>query len=528
MASRPAVHVPVRVWIGATGHRDVTETDAFVAAVSQVIAETRAAVQATGIDEVLFGVVSALAEGSDRIIARTVLAEPGAVLEAALPLPADDYERDFDDAASRAEFRELLGRAASVRTEPASADRESAYMLAGYRVVERCDVLVAVWDGAPAHGLGGTADVVAAARRAAPSPVIWRIEPGTWRLERDTGSLDVTAYVQLARFVGESTPGADGADGADGLAGTMRRAAQAAAVPDGVLDPWLCWISPAFDRADALAVRYQRLYNLSTSGLFVGSALAVALGALQVVVLHDQVWLVAGELVLLVGLLALVVVARRGELHARWLSYRALAEVCRSSFFLALVEDGSRGRTGASVGHRTGRWVPRAAEELWLARPRGDVPVRAGQLRELLVRGWVEDQARYQVSRGRRLGRQERAVLGAVYGLFAVTLAAVATHLVTDLRDAGGHLAGLFALVAIVLPAVGAALGALRAQRNLQQNAARALHSGEVLATLGERLSVATRPEELSRLGRQVAEHLAQENLDWYGGMLYRDVELHV
>ncbi len=31
----------------------------------------------------------------------------------------------------------------------------------GLVVVERCDLLLAIWDGHPAHGLGGTADIVA-------------------------------------------------------------------------------------------------------------------------------------------------------------------------------------------------------------------------------------------------------------------------------------------------------------------------------------------------------------------------------
>jgi len=37
-------------------------------------------------------------------------------------------------------------------------------MAGGEEVARRCDVLVAVWDGCPAAGLGGTADAVAFAR----------------------------------------------------------------------------------------------------------------------------------------------------------------------------------------------------------------------------------------------------------------------------------------------------------------------------------------------------------------------------
>ncbi len=41
---------------------------------------------------------------------------------------------------------------------------EAAFMAAGEAVVGRCQVVIAVWDGLPAAGLGGTADAVARAR----------------------------------------------------------------------------------------------------------------------------------------------------------------------------------------------------------------------------------------------------------------------------------------------------------------------------------------------------------------------------
>jgi hypothetical protein len=51
---------------------------------------------------------------------------------------------------------------------------EEAHMDAGKVVVDRSSVLLAVWDGQPSRGLGGTADVVAYARqRGVPVTVIW-------------------------------------------------------------------------------------------------------------------------------------------------------------------------------------------------------------------------------------------------------------------------------------------------------------------------------------------------------------------
>src|SRR3984957_10725357 len=69
-------------------------------------------------------VVSALAEGADRLVATEVLAGPDATLEASLPLPPAEYLGDFTGDASKAEFNDLLGRAASVWLARPGASRD--------------------------------------------------------------------------------------------------------------------------------------------------------------------------------------------------------------------------------------------------------------------------------------------------------------------------------------------------------------------------------------------------------------------
>jgi hypothetical protein len=118
-------------------------------------------------------VVSSLAEGADRVVARAVLSYPDASLDAVLPLTLEDYMEDFASEASRKEFAELLSRCSepvllrtrSIREERSDAGgqaeiRSDAYAKAGQYVVDHCDVLIAVWDGEPARGGGGTAEIV--------------------------------------------------------------------------------------------------------------------------------------------------------------------------------------------------------------------------------------------------------------------------------------------------------------------------------------------------------------------------------
>ncbi len=109
-------------------------------------------------------VLSALAEGADRLVAGRVLAREGGELEVVLPMDESEYETDFATDASRSEFRSLLARARTIHRLPRPSSREEAYAAAGRYVADHCVVLIAVWDGKPERGPGGTAEVVCYAR----------------------------------------------------------------------------------------------------------------------------------------------------------------------------------------------------------------------------------------------------------------------------------------------------------------------------------------------------------------------------
>lgn len=101
--------------------------------------------------------VSALAIGSDQLFAQLIL-DRGGVLEAVIPF--DNYQRTFAASLDRDEYHRLLKQARRVSVLPDVESDEQAYMLAGITIVDRCELLLAVWNGQPAIGLGGTADVV--------------------------------------------------------------------------------------------------------------------------------------------------------------------------------------------------------------------------------------------------------------------------------------------------------------------------------------------------------------------------------
>jgi hypothetical protein len=173
--------------IGTTGHRDLRAQDVplLEREVSAIIARLRKDYLG-GDDESPIILVSALAEGADRVVARAALAS-GVKLIAPLPLPVDEYRRDFEPGLAPnavAEFDQLLSEASAapvmsftagnsleaVRADPDK--RAEQYRAVGLFIVQHCDVLIALWDGNQSDmAAGGTGEVVTFKREGIPLSV---------------------------------------------------------------------------------------------------------------------------------------------------------------------------------------------------------------------------------------------------------------------------------------------------------------------------------------------------------------------
>lgn len=135
--------------IGVTGHQareglDWAWTRTEVAAILR---------EAAPVDQAL----TCLAVGTDQLFAEEALAAGIAVTAV---IPFEGYERCFEGAGLES-YHDLLARSArTVLLERVGTDQE-AFLAAGMRVADDSDMLIAVWDGEPAGGLGGTGDVVA-------------------------------------------------------------------------------------------------------------------------------------------------------------------------------------------------------------------------------------------------------------------------------------------------------------------------------------------------------------------------------
>jgi hypothetical protein len=101
--------------------------------------------------------ISSLAVGADQLFADAVL-ERGGNLQVIIPF--DGYELKFSRGNDRKNYFRLLNKAKTVDVLGKEDSEEASYFRAGKKVVDTSDLLVAVWNGEPSAGLGGTGDVV--------------------------------------------------------------------------------------------------------------------------------------------------------------------------------------------------------------------------------------------------------------------------------------------------------------------------------------------------------------------------------
>jgi hypothetical protein len=114
--------------------------------------------------------LSCLADGADQIVASALL-DLGGHIEAVVP--AARYREGLPSGAWP-EYDRLLAQAGTVHRLDFTESTSKAHMAASEFMLRHAGELWAVWDGKPARGYGGTADVVTRAHESGiPVQVIW-------------------------------------------------------------------------------------------------------------------------------------------------------------------------------------------------------------------------------------------------------------------------------------------------------------------------------------------------------------------
>jgi hypothetical protein len=115
--------------------------------------------------------VSCIAKGSDSIFAEVVLDLGGSLVAV---IPSKDYRQNKVKPDHAGTFDRLIDAADKVLVLDNETANRSAYEDANRAILQHAERLVAVWNGEPPSGKGGTADTVLEARAAGlPVDVVW-------------------------------------------------------------------------------------------------------------------------------------------------------------------------------------------------------------------------------------------------------------------------------------------------------------------------------------------------------------------
>jgi hypothetical protein len=144
------------VHIGITGHQKLKDPQAW----DWVRSELDNFLSQTS--RPLIGITS-LAIGADQLFAKSALQHGGKLN---VIVPFEGYEKNFSEGPERNEYYRLLNAASKTEVLQKMSSDEENYYATGRRIVDLSDILLAIWDGKPAAGLGGTGDIVEYAHRA--------------------------------------------------------------------------------------------------------------------------------------------------------------------------------------------------------------------------------------------------------------------------------------------------------------------------------------------------------------------------
>jgi len=552
----------VRLTIGVTAHRDLLaeQAPAIRVLLRSFFLDLQRQFPATPLQA-----LCPLAEGGDRLFAQ-VAVELGIPLVVPLPLPREQYARDFADAASREEFAALirgatvleLPMAAGVSLPQVSRDgaaRDHAYARLGVFVSSHSQILVALWDGRRSGLVGGTDQIVRYrlynlypdhSGVHLPGPTViaddendltfhircargqsgGRASPGRVTAMWLTGSTDhprtdvmPERYVTIFSTTGDYNREAArlGPDRCDTIG--LLRGEECRACPPAVRR-----IDHAFAIADTLANRYQRRLNFALRGTYL---IAILMGGVYVCysTLPRQHVLLYAFLGLFVAGYLLYERARRRQWHRRYLDYRVLAEGLRVQFYWGL----------AGVDNGDGRFalesfLQKQDPDLgWIRHVMRDVALRAGILPdtgteglEFTVRHWIGDPGDfegpgqvnyYRCKAAQRLHLHrltERLGTACLWSGMAVaaTLAAAGTQLPPPAHTVLLLLLGLLPLVA----AVRAAYSHKRADKELIKQYRFMEHAFQ---NAHRRLTVTANPAEKREVLRLLGAAALDEHAEW-------------
>lgn len=548
----PFEPLPYRLRIGITGHRDLPQGPQMQGLINQAIETTiweyyeprvRKQVETarnTKSPPVQMEIFSALAEGADRLVTKAVLAK-GGVLRAVLPLSESDYLDTFLDDESRAEFQRYLIRSTRplrLRNRDLAQDspdparqaelRKDAYEDAGYYIVDHCHVLLALWDGNDSEKQGGTSDIVSyALSEGRPVIRIWdgvaarlnpdaRIPAPPLKALRWFNKVTLTQEQckhRLSRFR-RTLFGGD---------------VEARPLTESDCETLERWLFPYYSLSSHLAEHHQSQFFILGTSVYILSALAMA--CVAIALLRNDVRWYGAELIMLLIIWGTMEWSHRASPNAAWMQCRVLAERLRTTAFLAMCDlepaplECQPFMAGA---HGLDDWMVHAFVGILDRKPGFTALPGILTLKSHILERWIKAQVAFHRTTAVRHERRHRniEIVGRV--ALIMTLVAASMHLgwqsLPEWASSLEWMTGIWTVVAILFPAIAAALVAVQVQREHHRLSIRSEVFAQQTERLQCRLQRAATPGRMRDVLVRIDEQMLREIQDWL--MLMRHAEI--
>jgi hypothetical protein len=492
--------------------------------------------------------VSPIADGADQIAAEVAL-ELGWELQVVLPFERADYRASLANLSARERFDALVERATCVLELPGKDERLlDAYVMTGRATVAHCDIMIAVWDGLPPRGRGGTGEVVQHAITHGTAVVHLPLDAaGVPRLlwsafdpmvltffddptaERPLSREDMDLLLQgllmpppdrqeqdfLKRFTRErlrnirtrieyplllTAAGVrrikmgdfNGRHCEQQIRDEWQRYREGCAQAHNIYAP-LDLLEQAYSWADRLATHFAQTYRSGHIFNFLLGSVAVCLGLSAFMAPHLKFEFAAIELVITVAIIVNAHVGTRDEWHRRWLDYRQLAERLRPMRSLKLLGIAAPDPPGTPTNPVPKRWIDWYASGIWRAMgcPSGVIDGKAATCLATAIADFeVSPQVLYHEHHAEQIEKLDHRLeyIGTV--LFVATLV---TSVVTLVGLAVGstyvnQYGNWFTLVSAGFPALGTAVFGIRFQGDFGGDALRSMATSYTLRSIEDGL----------------------------------------
>ena len=579
--------VPFVLAVGVTGHRaEVLPQDSVpvlrsrIGEVLRCIEEAGAALLEARRDcftgaRPRLRFVSPVADGADQIAAEVAL-ERGWELQAILPFDRAAYRTSLANHGARERFDDLLNRTTCLLELPGDPEHTlDAYVMTGRATVGHCDVLIAIWDGLPPRGRGGTGEVVqlALTRGTAivhvplvsddETRILWSgFDPTVLTIAEDEsvarpldgdhvdallcGLLvpppDKEELRFLRRFLSERVrrvrarieyPLLLTAAGVRRLRARdftsrhaeaqtrdeWRRYRAGCAEAHNISAP-IDLLEESYSWADTLATHFAQTYRSGHIFNFLLGGIAVCLGLGAFMAPHLKFEEAALELLITLAIILNAIIGTRQEWHRRWLDYRQLAERLRPMRSLKLLGIAAPDPPGTETNPVPKRWIDWYAGGIWRAMgcPSGAIDrPRAGLLARAIADHEVAPQVGYHERNALQIELLDHRLEQIGMVLFAATVVVTVATLIgiglgSNFVNTYGN---WFTLVSAGFPALGTAVFGIRFQADFGGDALRSMATASTLGRIDQELRKDVTLSRAADLAEQAARIMLADLDEW-------------